>query len=86
MGPKSDEHAIPDTQWLICYEAFSLWKWIDVGLSNADHVVILANDHWTAPFTTALLRCKVAAQFAALYHIHLHHADLGTSALWTWRR
>ena len=83
---KSDEPAIPNTQWLICYEGFSLWKWIDVGRSDADHVVMLANDRWTAPFTTALLRRKVTAQFAALYHIHAHHADRGKSTLWIWRR
>ena len=53
---KSDEHAIPDTQWLICFEGFSLWKWIDVGRPDAEHIVILANDHWTAPSITALLR------------------------------
>ena len=76
------EPAIPDTQWLICFEAFSLWRWIDVARSDADHVVILANDHWTAPFTTTLLRRKVAAQFAALFHIDVHHADSGKSALW----
>ena len=33
------EPAIPDTQWLICFEAFSLWRWIDVARSDADHVV-----------------------------------------------
>ena len=71
---------------MICYEAFSLWRWIDVGRSDVNHVAILANDHWTAPFATALLRRKVAAQFAALFRIHVHHADRGTSALWIWKR
>ena len=75
------ETTIPDTQWLICFEAFSLWRWIDVARSDADHIVILANDHWTAPFTTALLRRKVAAQFAALFHFNVHHADSEKSAL-----
>ena len=79
------EPAIQDTQWLICFEAFSLWRWIDVARSDADHGVILANDHWTAPFTTTLLRRKVAAQFAALFQIDVHHADNEKSALWVRR-
>ena len=76
------EPAIPDTQWLICFEAFSLWRWIDVVRLDTDHVVILANDHWTAPFTTTQLRRKVAAQSASLFHIDVHHADSEKSALW----
>ena len=76
------DSTIPDTQWLICFEAFSLWRWIDVARSDVDHVVILANDHWTVPFTTTQLRRKVAAQFASLFHIDVHHADSEKSALW----
>ncbi len=75
--------AIPDPHWLICFEAFSLWRWIGLGRSGADHGVILANDRWTDPFATALLRRKVAARFAALLRIHIHHADSGVSALRT---
>ena len=67
-----------------CFEALNLWGWIDVARSDAGHVVILANDHWTAPFTTTLLRRKVAAQFAVLFHINVHHADSEKSALWVW--
>ena len=83
---ESDEPAIPTPQRLIRFEALSRWSWIDVGRSDAGHVVILGNDHWTASFTTTLRRRKVATQFAALIQTHVHHADSENSALWASRR
>ena len=65
----------PDIQWLICFETFSLWRWVGVGRSGTAHAVILANDRWTAPIPTALLRRKVVEQFAALYDIEVFHAN-----------
>ena len=75
-----------EPHWLICFEAFSLWRWVDLGQDIAGQdssrpVVILANDRWTAPFSTALLRRKVAAQFAALFGVEVFHADRERSAL-----
>ena len=72
---------LPNTEWLICFEAFSIWRWIDVGWSGAAHAVILAHDRWTAPIPTARLRRKVARQFAALYGMNVHHADAGATVL-----
>ena len=68
-----------EPHWLICFEAFSLWRWVNLELDakrdNPHPVVILANDYWTAPFPTALLRRKVAGQFAALFGVEVFHAD-----------
>ena len=90
---EADFNLVPDTNspasephWLICFEAFSLWRWVDLGLGNARQdeaqpVVILANDHWTAPIPTALLRRKVSRQFAALFGMEVFHADRGKTVL-----
>jgi len=72
--------------WLLCFEAFSLWRWVDLGLEigrlhEPRPVVILANDHWTTPFPTATLRRKVARQVAALFAVKVLHADRGGSVL-----
>ena len=69
-----------EPHWLICFEAFSLWRWVDLDLETSEQgksrpVVILANDYWTAPFPTTLLRRKVAGQFAALFRVEVFHAD-----------
>ncbi len=77
---------VPEPHWLICFEAFSLWRWVDLELEASDQdksrpVVILANDYWTMPFPTALLRRKVTRQFAALFGVEVFHADRGRTVL-----
>lgn len=74
----------PDIDWLICFEAFSLWRWISLGVQNKNRpAVILANDRWTDPVPTARLRRKVARAFSALYGRTVLHADTGqTGVVW----
>ena len=73
----SPDVARPEIDWLICFEAFSLWRWISLGLNSHSPrpVVILANDRWTDPIPTASLRRKVTGAFAALYGREVAHAD-----------
>ena len=60
--------------FLACFEAFSLHRWIAMGLSDFETVAVVSNDHWTDPLPVALLRTKVSDQFAKLFGIKVVHA------------
>ena len=86
--PVSGELAeAPAPHWLICFEAFSLRRWVDLGLevngtgAKARSVVILSNDRWTKPFPVPALRRKVSKQFERLLGVDVVHADTGQTVL-----
>ena len=72
----------PDTsQWIACFEGFSLFRWIGVGLSGTDQAIAISNDKWTEPFPVGALRRKVGAEFAKLLGINVFYAETGRSFL-----
>lgn len=66
--------ALDGVGFLACFEAFTLHRWIAMGLSDFETVVVVSNDQWTNPLPVALLRAKVSDQFAKLFGIEVVHA------------
>jgi hypothetical protein len=64
-------------QWLVCFEGFSMYRWVRAYMTGAKSVVIVSNDRPTQPIATAVLRRKVSAQFAKLFNLAVAHADTG---------
>ena len=69
------------SQWLICFEAFSIMSWERIAHLEPKQVFVLSNDVWTDPIPTALLRRKVGNEFAKLYGINVMFADTGHNLL-----
>jgi hypothetical protein len=66
---------IARSQWILCYEAFSLPRWILLGWDRPNFVFVLANDFWTEPVAVNALRRKVAREFVRLYYLTLFFAE-----------
>lgn len=66
---------IARSQWLLCYEAFSLLRWIQLGWARPNFVFVLANDYWTEPVSVNVSREKVAGQFAKLFSFKAQFVD-----------
>ena len=62
-------------QWLICFEAFSMVRWVGVGFSGASHTIIISNDKWTEPLPVSLLRRKVGREFEKLFGVSTVYAE-----------
>ena len=73
-APVNVPTALDRTGFLACFEAFTLHRWIAMGLRGLKTVVVVSNDHWTDPLPVALLRTKVSNQFAQLFGIEVFHA------------
>ena len=71
----------PQSQWLICFEAFSILSWDRIAHFNHKQVFVLSNDVWTDPLPTAPLRRKVGNEFSKLYGIDVMFADTGQNML-----
>jgi hypothetical protein len=63
------------TEWLICFEAFSILRWIIASQNEANNIIIISNDAWTDPLNVPGLRRKVSASLARLFHLNIHLAD-----------
>ncbi len=71
----------PDPQWLICFEAFSMFRWAGIGFSGASHTVVISNDRWTEPLPVGVLRRKVGRQFEKLFGIKTVYAETGRNLI-----
>ena len=69
------------SQWLLCYEAFSLLRWISLGWDQPNFVFVLANDYWTEPVSVNVARKKVASEFNRLFRLSLYFAENRFAAL-----
>jgi len=65
------------TSWLLCYEGFSFFRWLEVGLKSPKTILILSNDKITSPLPTGILREKLGREFAKLFNLNVFHANTG---------
>ena len=63
--------------WLLCYEGFSVFRWLELGLQSPKTVIILSNDKITSPLRTYILRDKLSREFAKLFNLNVFHANMG---------
>ncbi len=75
------ENTLPQTQWLACFEGFSLISWIRVGLARSANVIIVSNDFWTEPLPISELRRKISANMGRAFGVRVYHADRGHNIL-----
>ena len=68
-------------QWIACFEGFSVFRWIGVGLSGTNRAIAISNDKWTEPFPVGRLRRKVGNEFEKLFGIDVFYAETGKSFL-----
>ena len=80
-GAIAGDEPLARSQWLLCYEAFSLPRWIQLGWDRPNFVFVLANDYWTEPVSVSLARRKITAQFARLFRVTPHIAQNEDNAL-----
>jgi hypothetical protein len=80
-GFSSPDNTLPDTQWLACFEGFSLISWIRVGLARPANVIIISNDYWTEPLPISELRRKISSSMGRLFGVRVYHADSGHNIL-----
>ncbi|WP_299083408.1 hypothetical protein [uncultured Ruegeria sp.] len=67
--------------FLACFEAFSIWRWIEVSQDRPETVVTVARDFWTEPLQVGLLRRKISRQFERLLSVSSFHAEAGKTLL-----
>lgn len=75
--------AVPD--FLACFEAFSIHRWIALATHQASSVIAVSNDSWTDPLPIAALRVKVSAQLARLFQIDIAHTNTAAPSVWLLR-
>ena len=63
--------------WLLCFEGFSVFRWLELGLKSPKTVIILSNDKITSPLRTYILRDKLSREFAKLFNLNVFHANMG---------
>ena len=63
--------------WLLCFEGFSVFRWLELGLQSPKTVIILSNDKITSPLRTYILRDKLSREFAKLFNLNVFHANMG---------
>ena len=68
-GAIAGDEPLARSQWLLCYEAFSLPRWIQLGWDRPNFVFVLANDYWTEPVSVSVAREKVVGQFSRLFKV-----------------
>lgn len=64
-----------------CFEGFSVFRWIGVGLSGIKRAIAISNDKWTEPFPVGRLRRKVGNEFEKLFGINVFYPETGRSFL-----
>ncbi len=67
--------------FLACFEAFSIWRWIEISQDHPGTVVTVAKDHWTEPLQVGRLRRKISRQFERLLSVQSFHAEAGKTLL-----
>ena len=65
--------------WLICFEAFSLWRWGIEITNEIDVLFVISQDRWAYPFNIPLLRRKIVSGFAAAFGFDYALAETGRS-------
>jgi hypothetical protein len=80
-GAITDNEPLARSQWLLCYEAFSLPRWILLGWDQPNFVFVLANDYWTEPVSVNFSRRKVSKQFARLFGVTPLFAENGKTVV-----
>lgn len=68
-------------EWIACFEGFSIFRWVGMARTNANHVVVIANDKWTDPLNVSLLRRKASQAFGNLFNLDVVYAETGENLL-----